>query len=162
MKKLLLLIGIASIIGCTNADEKLIENKDFRLTIEIGSGWTMWSQKTEINQQGVMVLTEQRENPAPSFERKIFRLTNDEADSLKYKITQVSKTKLSNYGLGENKPTDYASTSIIYTLNSLSDTAIIYYPVEGEVPLKLDNLIGYVYSLRQKYDPHYYLLKKQR
>lgn len=155
MKKFLMIASLLSIISCSNNEEHLLEDKNFQLCVEIGSAWTGYFQKTEINAQGVMLLSEGRTNPDPYNEFKFFHLTNDDADSIKYKISKISSFKHTVATTNENMPTDYPSLIIVYKINGHSDTISSDKPLIAEGSTALSDLVKYIYNIRQKYDPHY-------
>lgn len=158
MKAVGLFFLLILVIGCLKeTDEELINNGPVPYTglyvyYSIGSGWTNWSYKLTIDSTNAFTVNEKREYPEKSERNNVNTITSSEMDSLYLDLSKLTKVKIDRYGFGDDKPTDLPVTHIIYRIAGFSDTASIYCPNEGEIPVELNRLLARINKLKAKYD----------
>ncbi len=68
-----------------------------------------------------------------------YNITLQELELIRKELVYLTEIDLnSSYGFGTDKPTDLPLNKVQYTTSFKTDSTLIYYPDENELPAKLD------------------------
>jgi hypothetical protein len=144
MKTKFLILGFIlaiAVIGCKNVTEDTKTPDPFSISYLVGSSWTDYSYKATINQNGLLRVT---------FNNRVsnYRITNSELASIKEKLDDISLVNIQDrYGFGAGKPFDLPVKVLQYNTNSKTDSTVIYFPDENELPIELNLFLSAINKL---------------
>lgn len=135
-----LIISLVVITSCEK--EKAIALDNFSITYSKGSSWVDYSYDLTIDQNGLMQVVEV--NGLTEFNRTSdYHLGDSDLGVIKEKLSDLVKIDISDqYGFdNESAPTDFPVTKLIYKTMNKTDSTVIYYPKENELPIQVDSFM---------------------
>ena len=82
------------------------------------------------------------------YRENTYGLDGQELEKIRGKLYSLTEIYLAQkYGFGDDKPTDLPVTAISYNTNLNSDSTIIYYPEENELPDELDLFLNTIVQI---------------
>jgi hypothetical protein len=132
---ILSLLFIVFIFSC----EKEYKSIDaFKIEYSRTSGWVGYNYSVIIENCGFLYVTEEH-SLVDYYRESTFNLDVQELEIIREKLKPLTEIDLKQkYGFGADKPTDLPVTAISYTTIFNSDSTIIYYPEENELPDEMD------------------------
>lgn len=126
-----------------NDEENSVEigaNDPFSLVYLKGSAWTDYSYRVDLNQNG-RLLTDAYIGIGNDHRQMEYLISDDTLALVQERITEAAKIHFkSNYGFGPENPYDLPVTFIKYQMGIHSDSTVIYYPANKELPKELESL----------------------
>ncbi len=117
----------------------------FEIEYSRTSGWVGYNYSAIIDNCGFLYVTSEH-LLLDYYRESTFNLDDQELEIIREKLKSLTEIDLKQeYGFGADKPTDLPVTAISYTTNFNSDSTIIYYPEENELP---DDLDLFLYTIR--------------
>jgi hypothetical protein len=159
MKHRLVLLIFIILIGFTSCGEDKTDNKIDSFMVEYAQldGWIDYSHTVAITQEGLMQVV--YKGGLDNGYREYSCQVDDAAmkllrDNL---IILASIDLKDKYGFGELAPTDGPVTRYRYTTEVRSDSTLLYFPEENELPDQLKNFISVLDTIIKDYDTLLYI-----
>ncbi|MBN2237679.1 MAG: hypothetical protein JW729_08960 [Bacteroidales bacterium] len=137
--KLLMLVVLFVFVSCNKNEVKLLSDDYFVVYYEQGSSWTGQASEAEIRSDGELIISK-RNDQANTSKSAEYELNDNSLNELKELLIDLLPIKLAErYGFDlENAPTDLPVTKIKYITNNKTDSTLIYFPNEDELPAELE------------------------
>lgn len=130
------------ICNCKKDNANSVDAENFSIIYQKSSTWVNYSYSAVINQSGLLQVKEHN-GLAKVGASSTYQLSVDDMMRIKGKLAEVTKIGIeAKYGFdAQNSPTDLPITKVIYKTNVKSDSSVIYYPKENELPIQFDTFI---------------------
>jgi len=142
----IIFLNLLLIVFLFSCEKEYKSIDDFKIEYSRTSGWVGYNYSVIIENYGFLYVIEEhllREY----YRESTFNLDSQELAIIRETLKPLTEIDLKQkYGFGADKPTDLPVTAISYTTNFNSDSTIIYYPEENELP---DELGSFLYTIRQ-------------
>jgi len=139
MRNISLLLFLFFIL--TSCEKEFNSFDTFRVEYSKTSAWVGYNYSVIINNCGYIDVTEEH-SIMDYYRESTFKLEVNEVKVIEEELQQLTEIDLlQKYGFGEDKPYDLPVTRILYKTNFNSDSTIIYYPEENELPDELDSFL---------------------
>ncbi|MBK7625994.1 MAG: hypothetical protein IPJ16_02130 [Bacteroidales bacterium] len=124
----------------------------FELNYNIGSGWPSYFYLLQLNETGELDIQSKRPF-SESIRHSVYSINNPDLLQLKpYLVDLLNSDINEKYGVGPDKATDLAVTTLSIKTNKKQIDTYIYQPNESELPESLNRIIGELSNLKVKYD----------
>ena len=140
---ILCLLLIVFIVSCEK-EYKSIDS--FRIEYCRSSSWVGYNYSVIIENYGSLYVTEEH-LLRDYYRESTFNLDTQELEIIRENLKPLTEIDLlQKYGFGNDKPYDLPTTQLSYKTNLNSDSTIIYYPEDNELP---DELNLFLYTIHQ-------------
>jgi len=140
-------LGLLFFVLLVSCEKEYKSIDDFKIEYSRISGWVGYNYSVIIENYGFLYVIEEhllREY----YRESTFNLDSQEREIIRETLKPLTEIDLKQkYGYGADKPTDLPVTAISYTTNFNSDSTIIYYPEEYELPDELDLFLNTIQQI---------------
>lgn len=141
-KSLLLLLFVV----LTSCEKKYDSIDTFRVEYSKISAWVGYSYSIIIDNSGFLDVTEVN-SIMDYYRESTFKLLINDLELVEKEIQQIADIDvMQKYGFGDDKPYDLPVTRLLYNTNLNSDSTLIYYPEENELP---NELVSFLNTIQQ-------------
>lgn len=141
-----IILGLLLFVFLVSCGKEYKSIDTFKIEYSESSGWVGYNYSVIIENCGFLYVTSEH-SLLDYYRESTFNLDVQEIEMIREKLKRLTEIDLKQkYGFGANKPNDLPVTEISYTTNFNSDSTIIYYPEENELPDELDL---FLYTIRK-------------
>ena len=145
MRQISLLLLLFFIL--TSCEKEFNSFDSFQIEYSKTSAWVGYSYSVVICNCGFLDVKEVN-SITDYYRESTFRLEINDLELIEKELQQIAKIDfMQKYGFGDDKPYDLPVTRLLYNTNRNSDSTLIYYPEENELPDELDSFLNTIQQI---------------